>query len=125
MLLFERKVFTLIVMLDIARAFAQCNRIRHLFSQGLFLIRDDAEVKQVLHPARNNDTQVGSIASSPAHFSHQRHKWMTIAKRALALVAEPSAATEYLGLTGKDSKVEKWGQSCYVIVVARMLTGHT
>ncbi|PBK72224.1 hypothetical protein ARMSODRAFT_853501, partial [Armillaria solidipes] len=81
---------------DIARAFVQCNRIRHLFSQGLFLVRDNAEVKQVLHPATNNDAQAGTIASLPACFSHQRHKWTTIAKRALALVAEPSAATEYL-----------------------------
>lgn len=60
----------------------------------------------MLYPARNNDMQVGSITSSPAHFSHQRHKWMTITKRVLALVAEPSEASEYLGLTGKESKAE-------------------
>ncbi|KAK0462782.1 hypothetical protein IW261DRAFT_1613923 [Armillaria novae-zelandiae] len=60
---------------DIARAFAQCNRIRHMFSQGLFLLRDVAEVKEM----------------------------------ALALVAEPSTATEYLGLTKNESQAVKWG----------------
>ncbi|SJL16514.1 uncharacterized protein ARMOST_20040 [Armillaria ostoyae] len=49
------------------------------------------------------------FATEAFELFNARNKWTTIAKRALALVAEPSAATEYLGLTAKDTKAEKWG----------------
>ncbi|KAK0471280.1 hypothetical protein IW261DRAFT_1671032 [Armillaria novae-zelandiae] len=48
---------------DIACAFAQCNRVRHRFSQGLFLLRDQADVRQALTGPKNTGTASASASS--------------------------------------------------------------
>lgn len=66
---------------DIAQAFAQGNRIRHLLSGGVFLLHSTSE----------------SSPSSSA-FSKDSHMWKTAGAGPQGLVSSPSTVTQYLGL---------------------------
>ncbi len=94
---------------DIARTFAQCNRVRHLFSRGLFLLRDHVDVKHALTPQKKDVLRPASSATCRAPFSRDKRMWVTLGRSALAVVATPSAATDYLGLTDKKKDSNKWG----------------
>lgn len=61
---------------DIARAFAQGNRIRHLLSEGLFL---QTKTSGLLSGTGPND-------------------WLSVGPGPKSLVASPSTVTQYLGL---------------------------
>ncbi|KAJ7844241.1 hypothetical protein B0H14DRAFT_2585305 [Mycena olivaceomarginata] len=75
---------------DIAQAFAQGNRIRHLLSGGLFLLTShstDAELPLQVTPK----------------FSKDRNLWKTVGAGPKHLVESPNTITSYLGL---DSRKE-------------------
>ncbi|KAJ7601530.1 hypothetical protein B0H17DRAFT_1241343 [Mycena rosella] len=76
---------------DIAQAFAQGNRIRHLLSGGLFLL--------------------SSVSSPAREFSKDAALWKTIGLGPQNLVRLPSTVTSYLGL---DSKREPAPGVCHV-----------
>ncbi|KAJ7596205.1 hypothetical protein C8J56DRAFT_1022550 [Mycena floridula] len=77
---------------DIARAFAQGNRIRHLLSKGLF---------HAIHP--ENLTAGSTSPNSRSSFSRSPDDWKTVGSGPLTLVFGPSAVTRYLGITPKTS----------------------
>ncbi|THH23057.1 hypothetical protein EUX98_g8121 [Antrodiella citrinella] len=75
---------------DIARAFAQGNRIRHLLSGGLFVrMAEDSEPE---NPGPDAD-------SSPhSHFSFNKNAWRSVGPGPSGLVHIPNTVTQYLGL---------------------------
>ncbi|KIY48737.1 hypothetical protein FISHEDRAFT_42751, partial [Fistulina hepatica ATCC 64428] len=78
---------------DIALAFAQCNRVRHILSQGLFLVKEDAEDL--------NPLSVYSIAhpNTIRPFSFDAKRWRRAGDGPTSLVQSPNTVTEYLDLS--------------------------
>jgi hypothetical protein len=72
---------------DIARAFAQGNRIRHLLSGGLFLMNTN---RSLIQP-----------------FSKIASAWRSAGPGPMSLVAQPTMVTQYLGLN--QEKLVKYG----------------
>ncbi|KAJ7124727.1 hypothetical protein C8R43DRAFT_898835 [Mycena crocata] len=75
---------------DIAQAFAQGNRIRHLLSGGLFLFDNESDMSN----SPEKQTQ-GS------RFSADKTAWRTIGAGPAMLVSAPNTVTHYLGLDKK------------------------
>lgn len=65
---------------DIARSFAQGNRIRHLLSGGMFILHS------------------GLAPDATLSFSKSKHAWTSCGPGPLGLVATPTTITQYLGL---------------------------
>jgi hypothetical protein len=80
---------------DIALAFAQGNRIRHLLSGGLFVLNTPA-LEISLDPAERLELQPANFI-----FSRNRPSWKTIGEGPKSLVSGRSTVTHYLGLDGK------------------------
>ncbi|KIY53297.1 hypothetical protein FISHEDRAFT_33763, partial [Fistulina hepatica ATCC 64428] len=68
---------------DIALAFAQCNRVRHILSGGLFLMNLPASIV---------------APTAPHPFSFQRQDWKGAGDGPKGLIAQPNTVTDYLGL---------------------------
>ncbi|KAJ7147561.1 hypothetical protein C8R43DRAFT_889965, partial [Mycena crocata] len=73
---------------DIAQAFAQGNRIRHLLSGGLFLFD-------------NSDMSNSQEQTQGSRFSEDKTAWRTIGAGPAMLVSAPNTVTHYLGLDKK------------------------
>lgn len=86
---------------DIGNAFAQGNRVRHLLSGGLFLLKD-SYMPQDLTPTLEANSMVPTILSWP--FSCRRQDWTSIGEGVSTLVASSSTVTGYLGL--HDSRIQ-------------------
>ncbi|KAF7335506.1 hypothetical protein MVEN_02204400 [Mycena venus] len=84
---------------DIALAFAQGNRIRHLLSGGLFILNTPALETSLDTPER--------LERQPANFmfSHDKSAWRTIGDGPKSLVSGHSTAAHYLGLEKKKEPV--------------------
>ncbi|KAK0444176.1 hypothetical protein EV421DRAFT_1903287 [Armillaria borealis] len=87
----------------------KCNRVQHLFSRGLFLLRDHVDVKHALTPQKKDMLRPTPSATCQAPFSKDKRMWVRLGRSALAIVATPSAATDYLRLTDKKKDSNKWG----------------
>ncbi|KAF8192221.1 hypothetical protein K438DRAFT_1762221 [Mycena galopus ATCC 62051] len=104
---------------DIAQVFAQGNRIRHLLSGGLFMLRTEPET-----PAPTLETQTPTIATTatrappdvaaidtPTLLSRVQIKqstksdWDTVGPGPQSLIAAQSTVTSYLGLDKKKTAV--------------------
>lgn len=70
---------------DIARAFAQGNRVRHLLSGGLFQL------------------QTSGKNAEASTFSHRREDWSCIGSGPFSLASQQSTVTHYLGLDTKKT----------------------
>ncbi|KAJ7688026.1 hypothetical protein B0H17DRAFT_938745 [Mycena rosella] len=91
---------------DIARAFAQGNRIRHLLSGGLFMqsnttpsytLHSDPLPSLALNPPHPSDP-----AQDPApYLSKKKEDWVCAGPGPLSLVSAPNTVTQYLGLENK------------------------
>lgn len=79
---------------DIARAFAQGNRIRHLLSGGFFQVSGLAESDG----AYAHRSTVDTARAVPAKFSFSRADWATAGAGPLNLVQTSNTITAYLGL---------------------------
>lgn len=77
---------------DIALAFAQGNRIRHLLSGGMFLLRTSISTEQT--------------------FSKERHAWRAAGAGPKSLVANPTTVTQYLGLNATKAPVHGTTDCC-------------
>ncbi|KAK7007194.1 hypothetical protein R3P38DRAFT_3325581 [Favolaschia claudopus] len=101
---------------DIARAFAQGNRIRHLLSGGLFMeseILTDPTAHSTQAVADNNSVTASGAppllnpkkqATVRRPISHNRLDWKTAGRGPLSLVASPTTITQYLGLDKSKNK---------------------
>ena len=81
---------------DIARAFAQGNRIRHLLSGGFFIHKSS--------PAPYTDTTAvvsGMVARTP--FSFARSDWRAVGDGPRSLIGSRSTITGYLGLDENEA----------------------
>jgi hypothetical protein len=77
---------------DIARAFAQSNRVRHLLSGGFFHTRSFVTAH----------TQVSKPPATPARvFSYTKEDWGCAGAGPRSLVNVPNTVTQYLGLDDK------------------------
>ncbi|KAL1708926.1 hypothetical protein EV121DRAFT_276854 [Schizophyllum commune] len=105
---------------DIALAFAQGNRLRHLISGGYF----------ARMPSANNPEPRSSQAVSKALRRTVSHpslpqllsvpsQWQQLGSRASGLIAQPSTITRYLGLSQESTS--KRGQCRVVIIRIRAL----
>lgn len=77
---------------DIARAFAQGNRIRHLLSGGCFMYAP---------PLSDTASEPSNLVSSPScrvPFSREKADWRTAGLGPLSLVNKSNMVTEYLGI---------------------------
>ncbi|KAJ6503838.1 hypothetical protein C8R45DRAFT_894926 [Mycena sanguinolenta] len=81
---------------DIAQAFAQGNRIRHLLSGGLFLLT--TATPSVQDSTAPTDQALASLGRA---FSEDPEAWKTIGRGPSYLVNSPSTITHYLGLDNK------------------------
>ncbi|KAF4584957.1 hypothetical protein EYR40_001783 [Pleurotus pulmonarius] len=79
---------------DIAQAFAQGNRIRHLLSSGLFPNPD-----LVVEPANDQTSRPPTLPVFPL----EPQDWHTIGSGPRNLVANPSTVTSYLGLSARTT----------------------
>jgi len=79
---------------DIARAFAQGNRIRHLLSGGLFV---ELTLPSAPRSEHANDADL-SRSGSQARFSFDKRSWRSIGSGPSGLIHAPSTITQYLGL---------------------------
>ncbi|KAJ7157732.1 hypothetical protein C8R46DRAFT_1355172 [Mycena filopes] len=93
---------------DIAWAFAQGNRIRHLVSGGLFMLK--TQIPQ--HPATaspTGNTSPTTTTRTPAIIletliqQSSKHNWTTVGPGPQSLVASRSTVTSYLGLDKKST----------------------
>lgn len=85
---------------DIAQAFAQGNRVRHLLSGGLFLLNATPT------PAASTDNQINNSDSTepqPRVFSRDSVAWKSIGGGPAMLVSGRSTVTHYLGLDKKKA----------------------
>lgn len=73
---------------DIARAFAQGNRIRHLLSGGYFMYA----------PPLSEPSNLVSSPSRRVPFSRKKADWRTAGLGPLSLVNKSNMVTEYLGI---------------------------
>ncbi|KAJ7710741.1 hypothetical protein B0H17DRAFT_914765 [Mycena rosella] len=91
---------------DIARAFAQGNRIRHLLSGGLFM-QSNTTPSYTPH-----SDPLPSLALNPPHpsdpaqdlapyLSKKKEDWVCAGPGPLSLVSAPNTVTQYLGLENK------------------------
>jgi hypothetical protein len=94
---------------DIALAFAQSNRIRHLLSGGLFNIQSlvMANAQASSHPAATPITDPMSEAAQLT-FSYNAADWKHAGPGPHGLVHLPNTVTRYLGLD--DKKEPKAGK---------------
>ncbi|KAI0631172.1 hypothetical protein C8Q77DRAFT_1279900 [Trametes polyzona] len=74
---------------DIARAFAQSNRIRHLLSGGFFVYDMSAS-----GTTPGDDTDLGTMAFARAPFSFDRTHWRTVGPGPMSLIRSHSTVTE-------------------------------
>ncbi|KAI0628275.1 hypothetical protein C8Q77DRAFT_1068295 [Trametes polyzona] len=89
---------------DIARAFAQSNRIRHLLSGGYFMYNTS------INPTTTEDGTAGNNndeMTSREAFSFDRNRWRTVGNGPLSLIGEHSTVTEYLGFESTSSEEAK------------------
>ncbi|KAJ7885666.1 hypothetical protein B0H14DRAFT_3431620 [Mycena olivaceomarginata] len=97
---------------DIARAFAQGNRIRHLLSGGLFMqpsLVDAALTPSSTTPSNNAANPSPIPATKPSRLelianrklSRKEKDWAHAGPGPLSLVSLPNTVTQYLGLDGK------------------------
>ncbi|KAJ3967756.1 hypothetical protein EV361DRAFT_965326 [Lentinula raphanica] len=102
---------------DIALAFAQGNRIRHLLSQGLFFLHQDSILPSSL-PSGSGTVQTytslhssgkSTIKPSPRLFTADSTKWKTIGPGPVSLLSSQNTVVHYLGLEQK--KPNKQGGS--------------
>ncbi|KAJ7821505.1 hypothetical protein B0H13DRAFT_2241737 [Mycena leptocephala] len=100
---------------DIARAFAQGNRIRHLLSSGLFMqgiscalvepmdtlkVPVTAAVEGGQEPT-GDGSAVKETKKQLQQLSKDKHDWKSAGHGPLSLVASPNTVTQYLGLDRK------------------------
>ena len=78
---------------DIARAFAQGNQIRHLMSNGLFLLSRAQELRVSDGLAAEEAEKTVKVIAETV-----RADWVRIGPGPAGLVARPSTVTSYLGL---------------------------
>ena len=90
---------------DIAQAFAQGNRIRHLLSGGFFDFQLPGVNQMQSAPSPSLSTPTTYI---PKPFSDDRATWKTAGTGPQALVHMPNTVTRYLGLD--DKKQPKGGK---------------
>ncbi|KAJ2966144.1 hypothetical protein NUW54_g13893 [Trametes sanguinea] len=91
---------------DIARAFAQANRIRHLLSGGLFMWDDnDAEAE----PEEGSHQPEERKRRRP--FAFHRYMWHAVGAGPLSIVRRPSTVAEYLGLNSTPPTQEAIGDA--------------
>jgi hypothetical protein len=92
---------------DIALAFAQSNRIRHLLSGGYFDIQSFiiSDKPNIILEAPSTPASAPELR--PA-FSHQVNNWKSTGSGPRNLVHVPSTVTQYLGLD--DKKLLKQGR---------------
>ncbi|KAJ7135127.1 hypothetical protein C8R46DRAFT_1362251, partial [Mycena filopes] len=83
---------------DIAHAFAQGNRIRHLISGGLFMLKVQPAL-DVLATATSATVQLAEAATPVSKSA--KHHWGTVGPGPQSLVAAQSTVTSYLGLNQK------------------------
>ncbi|KAJ7711756.1 hypothetical protein B0H16DRAFT_1667716 [Mycena metata] len=88
---------------DIARAFAQGNRIRHLLSGGLFM---QPSLVTAPAPAAANAAQTMTSARrlelvANRTLSPHQKDWVCAGRGPMSLVATPNTVTQYLGLNDK------------------------
>jgi len=98
---------------DIALAFAQSNRVRHLLSGGLFNIQSliIAHTQASGPSVATSITDLISQTPQPI-FSHNAADWKCAGFGPRGLVHLPNTVTRYLGLD--DKKEPKSGKSIYV-----------
>lgn len=101
---------------DIARAFAQGNRVRHLLSGAQILAR---ELQPVQPMGPQNLFQGDGAPSYQATPTAPSLTWRDVGKGPLALVESPNAVTQYLGLDNKD--VSKYG-TVYIFLFTTIST---
>ncbi len=96
---------------DIARAFAQGNRIRHLLAGGYFLY---TEPRQTTEPATGYG-DLGAALPQPRPFSFNIADWRTVGLGPRSLVDRPSTVTTYLGLGGSDDAGQRKCFQCLIL----------
>ncbi|KAJ7145018.1 hypothetical protein C8R46DRAFT_1232351 [Mycena filopes] len=96
---------------DIAHAFAQGNRIRHLLSGGLFLLKTPHEPapSSATVPSAPNVTVAPIITRAQQVLLSTKPDWNVIGKGPQSLVASRCTVTGYLGL---DLKIKPAGGVC-------------
>lgn len=98
---------------DIARAFAQGNRVRHILSGGYFvfkpLLSNSAPFSSGSFP-----TNASNSAESRIPFSFEKKDWHTAGEGPRSLVHSPNTATSYLGLDSDiPPKQGTWPRHCF------------
>jgi hypothetical protein len=94
---------------DIARAFAQGNRIRHLLSGGLFMpsaptpAPSATQTMTAVEPAQPSAAPAPNPIPQPVILSHSKTDWRSAAPGPLSLVSAPNTVTQYLGLDNKKT----------------------
>lgn len=87
---------------DIALAFAQGNRVRHLLSGGHFIFNSPAPRFTTSPP---NTVALKDTTSHPP-FAFERHNWKCVGEGPRGLVSGTNTVTAYLGLDNKKSPKE-------------------
>ena len=87
---------------DIALAFAQGNRVRHLLSGGHFDIQS-FDVPNIQHTAATRSDSPVSITNPTVRraFSYEPHNWRFVGAGPRSLVQATNTVTHYLGLDNK------------------------
>ncbi|KAJ3833982.1 hypothetical protein F5878DRAFT_545605, partial [Lentinula raphanica] len=115
---------------DIALAFAQGNRIRHLLSQGLFFLHQDSILPSSL-PSGSGTVQTytslhssgkSTIKPSPRLFTADSTKWKTIGPGPVSLLSSQNTVVHYLGLEQKKPN-KQGGEICLAHHTHAMLIG--
>lgn len=98
---------------DIARAFAQGNRIRHLISGGKFDISYLKEMSKMLPPTPIPSTSPTTITTAIAKrpFMTDQTMWATSGLGPRGLVHTPNTVTQYLGID--SPKIPSFGARIY------------
>lgn len=101
---------------DIARAFAQGNRIRHLLSGGFFLFLSQPQPTEGQVPSPN-DTEYTTVSADSARilnarFSTKKEDWHCVGPGPISLIRTPNTVTKYLGLD--DKKEPKTGRYLFI-----------
>ncbi|KAJ7751599.1 hypothetical protein B0H16DRAFT_1839904 [Mycena metata] len=86
---------------DIAHAFAQGNRIRHLLSGGLFLLKPSVEAANNTTASSQTVLVAPTVPLSQQIISSSKADWRTVGKGPQSLVASHCTVTGYLGLDQK------------------------
>ncbi|KAE9396390.1 hypothetical protein BT96DRAFT_824723, partial [Gymnopus androsaceus JB14] len=108
---------------DIALAFAQGNRVRHLLSNGLFYLHQGDSTTQTGMTLYSSLCSLGKSASkvTPRIFSTDPSKWKSFGPGPKSLVSTPSAMVSYLGLDPKKSPGAAGMTFCFDFSISLML----